>query len=67
MLQDYKEWSVAHELASNSYKTNWETNDKKILMLQSRNGWSVAYVLAHLHPTWTTSDPEILSLANKNG
>ena len=62
MKQNENEYSVAHQLASNSDTTNWSINDKEILMLQKENGISVAHYLAYNHPTWTTDIPEILSL-----
>jgi len=47
MKSDDTGWTVAHELAINSDKTNWKTDDKDILMLQDKWGWSVAHELAY--------------------
>jgi len=40
---------------------------KEILLLQDKNGDSVAHWLSIRHSTWITDDLEILSLANRGG
>jgi len=61
-------WSVAHELANDSDRTKWFTEDRRILLLQEDEfGATVAHVLAYQHPTWTTDDPRILMVKDKEG
>ncbi len=38
MLKDQDGWTVAHELAWNSWKTNWQTEDNEILKLAEKIG-----------------------------
>lgn len=56
--------TVAHSIAKNIY--DWEPNDEEILKLKTKNGFSVAHILAGegLMRSWRTNDESILRLAN---